>query len=152
MLNFTFVFGAELQQKALELGAAASMASNAIWPLSLTSGTIANAGYAMWLLKRNRTWAQYSGAPSSHWWGGVAMGALCFASFLVYGFGATELGSLGGIVGWPLFMSMSLITSNLLGAVSGEWKNAPRAAWLYSLAGIGLLIVAITVISRGGGA
>ncbi|MDZ7638056.1 MAG: hypothetical protein U5J83_07370 [Bryobacterales bacterium] len=41
------------------------------------------------------------------------MGALCFASFLVYGFGATALGSLGGI---------------------------------------GLLIVAITVIARGGNA
>jgi L-rhamnose-H+ transport protein len=77
------------------------------------------------------------------------MGLLCFGSFLVYGVGATALGPLGGIVGWPLFMSMALITSNTLGALSGEWRGAPRQAWLYSLAGIGLLIVAITVIARG---
>lgn len=151
MLNFTFVFGEELQRKALEFGATPSMASNAIWPLALTAGTIANAGYALLLMKRNRTWSDLRG-PSSHYFGGFAMGALCFASFLVYGHGATALGDLGGIVGWPLFMSMALITSNLLGALSGEWKHAPRAAWGYSLAGIALLIAAITVIARGGNA
>lgn len=151
MLNFTFVFGEELQKQALAFGAAPSMASNAIWPLALTAGTIANAGYALLLLKRNHTWPQLRG-PASHWLGGVAMGVLCFASFLVYGHGATALGELGGIVGWPLFMSMALITSNLLGALSGEWTNAPRAAWAYSLAAIVLLMVAITVIARGGSA
>lgn len=151
MLNFTFVFGEELQRKALEFGASPSMASNAIWPLALTAGTIANAGYALLLLKRNRTFGDLRG-PGIHWFWGAMMGVLCFASFLVYGHGATALGDLGGIVGWPLFMSMALITSNTLGALSGEWKNAPRAAWMYSLAGMGLLMVAITVIARGGNA
>lgn len=149
MLNFTFVFGEELQRKALEFGAAPSMASNAIWPLALTAGTLANAGYALLLLKRNRTWSHLRG-PAGHWVWGVLMGVLCYASFLVYGHGATALGTLGGIVGWPLFMSMALITSNTLGALSGEWRNAPRAAWVYSLAGMGLLILAITIIARGG--
>jgi L-rhamnose-H+ transport protein len=149
MLNFTFVFGAELQQKALANGASPSMASNAIWPLALTAGAITNAGYAWWLLRKNRTTGDLRG-PAGHWVAGIAMGALCFASFLVYGHGATALGDLGGIVGWPLFMSMALITSNLLGALSGEWRNAPRAAWAYSIAGIGLLMIAITIIARGG--
>lgn len=151
MLNFTFVFGEQLQSKALEFGASRSMASNAIWPLALTAGAVANAGYALLLLKRNKTWGDLR-APAGHWFWGSLMGVLCFASFLVYGHGATALGDLGGIVGWPLFMSMALITSNILGALSGEWKNAPRAAWLYSLAGMGLLIVAILVIARGGNA
>ncbi|MCW5966077.1 MAG: hypothetical protein KIT83_18715 [Bryobacterales bacterium] len=150
MLNFTFVFGEPLQAQAIAFGASQSMASNAIWPLALTAGTIANAGYCIYLLNRNRTWKEFRGAESSHWFNGSLMGALCFASFLIYGLGATALGSLGGIVGWPLFMSMSLITSNLLGAFSGEWKGAPPVAWRYSMAGIVLLIVAITVIARGG--
>ena len=149
MLNFAFVFGVELQNRALEFGAAGSMASNAIWPLALTSGAITNAGYALLLMKRNGTFSQLRG-PAGHWWAGIAMGALCFASFLVYGHGATALGNLGGIVGWPLFMSMALITSNLLGALSGEWKNAPRAAQWYSIGGIVLLMVAITIVARGG--
>jgi L-rhamnose-H+ transport protein len=149
MLNFTFVFGAELQNRALAAGASSAMASNAIWPLALTSGAVTNIGYALWLMKRNGTAAQLRG-PASHWLYGFLMGALCFASFLVYGLGATALGELGGIVGWPLFMSMALITSNLLGALSGEWRNAPRAAWGYSLAGIALLMVAIAIVARGG--
>ena len=69
---------------------------------------------------------------------------------MAYGAGATALGPLGGIVGWPLFMSMSLITSNIWGALTGEWKGASRRSYAYSLVGIGFLIVAITVISRGG--
>lgn len=149
MLNFTFVFGAELQQRALAHGAATSLATIAIWPLALTAGAIPNAGYAWLLLQRNRTVAELKG-PAGHWAFGASMGALCFASFLVYGQGAAALGELGGIVGWPLFMSMALITSNALGALSGEWRGAPRAAWGWSMAGMVLLIAAITVIARGG--
>ncbi len=150
MLNFTFVFGEPLQTQAIHFGASPSMASNAIWPLALTAGTITNAGYCIYLLNRNRTWSEFRGSAPSHWFHGSLMGALCFASFLIYGMGATALGSLGGIVGWPLFMSMSLITSNLLGALSGEWKGSPPAAWRFSIGGIALLIVAITIIARGG--
>lgn len=151
MLNFAFVFGEELQQRALAAGAGTAMASNAIWSLCLTAGFIANAGYAAILLRRNGTWRLFSPdkAPAGHWIGGSLMGIICFASFMTYGSGATALGDLGGIVGWPLFMAMSLITSNLLGLLTGEWAGAPKKAYLYSLAGIGLLIVAITIISRG---
>ncbi len=150
MLNFTFVFGAPLRDQALAQGVAAGLASNAIWPLALTAGSVANAGYAAWRLSRNRTWGQFRDAPASHWIGGIAMGLLCFASFMVYGLGATALGRLGGVVGWPLFMSMALITSNSLGALTGEWRGAPRSAWAYSIAGIAVLVIAIAVIATGG--
>jgi L-rhamnose-H+ transport protein len=153
MLNFAFVFGEELQRRALDAGASPTWASNAIWCLALTSGCIANAGYCVILLNRNRTWDRFSSANApggANWMLGIIMGVICFAGFMTYGTGATLLGPLGGIVGWPLFMSMALITSNLLGAATGEWRGAPRQAWLYSIAGIGLLIVAITIISSGG--
>ncbi|HVN22216.1 MAG TPA: L-rhamnose/proton symporter RhaT [Dongiaceae bacterium] len=151
MLNFSFVFGQELQTKAQAAGATASMASNAIWSVTLTAGFLVNAGYCVWLLQQNGTWKLFREAGGArHWINGTLMGLLCFGSFLVYGMGATALGPLGGIVGWPLFMSMSLITSNALGALSGEWKGASRKSYGYSLVGIALLILAIVVISRGG--
>lgn len=148
-LNFAFVFGGELSRLAAAHGATPGNAPNAVWALTLTGGTIANAGYAIWLLNRNRNWNLFRTGPSNHWFWASLMGLLCFASFLIYGYGATALGRLGGIVGWPLFMSMALITSNTLGALSGEWKGAPRSARSYSLAGIGLLIAAIVVIALG---
>jgi L-rhamnose-H+ transport protein len=152
MLNFSFVFGQELQQQALSLGASASMAANAIWSLTLTAGFLANAGYCVYRLQRNGTWHLFSppNASGGYWLGGSLMGLICFGSFLAYGMGATALGPLGGIVGWPLFMSMSLITSNIWGALTGEWVGASRRSYAYSLIGIAFLILAITVISRGG--
>jgi len=152
MLNFAFVFGEELQRQSAAAGASASMSANALWALTLTAGFFANAGYAVYLLGKNHTWAIFSSPqrPFSYWLGAALMGVLLFASFMAYGSGATALGPLGGIVGWPLFMSMSLITSNTWGALTGEWKGASRRAYGYSLVGIAFLIIAIVVISRGG--
>ncbi|MFN7996355.1 MAG: L-rhamnose/proton symporter RhaT [Bryobacteraceae bacterium] len=150
MLNFSFAFGDELQQRALAAGATRDAASNAIWPLCLTSGLIANAGYSLLLLRRNHSWKQFSAVPGSYWVWGALMGVLCFGSFIVYGAGANALGKLGAVVGWPLFMSMSLITSNTLGWISGEWKGGSPRAIRYAVAGIAVLIVAITVIALGG--
>jgi L-rhamnose-H+ transport protein len=153
MLNFAFVFGEEFQRRALEGGAHASMAANGIWAFTLTAGFVANGGYAVYLLVKNRTWQFFSRAqaPLAYWIGAGLMGVLLFGSFMAYGAGAMALGPLGGIVGWPLFMSMSLITSNVLGALTGEWAGASRRSYGYSLVGIGLLILAIAVIRVGGG-
>ncbi|MDR3738991.1 MAG: L-rhamnose/proton symporter RhaT [Terracidiphilus sp.] len=150
MLNFSFAFGGELQQRALDAGATRDAASNAIWPLCLTAGLIANAGYSILLLQREGSWKLFRGAPAGYWGWGALMGLLCFGSFIVYGAGANALGSLGAVVGWPLFMSMSLITSNTLGWISGERSGAPPKAIRYAVAGMAIPIVAITVIVSGG--
>ena len=152
MLNFAFVFGEELQRQTAASGVSASMSSNALWALTMTAGFVANAGYAIYLLGKNHTWGVFltSPRPIGSWAGTGLMGVVLFASFMAYGSGATALGPLGGIVGWPLFMSMALITSNAWGAITGEWKGASRRAYGLSLVGIAFLIVAIVVISRGG--
>jgi L-rhamnose-H+ transport protein len=150
MLNFSLAFGEELPRRALDAGASRDAATNAVWCLCLTAGVIANAGYCVLLLNRNRTWGVFRSGPGVYWVWGSLMGLLCFGSFIVYGAGANALGPLGPIVGWPLFMSMSLVTSNCLGWLSGEWKGAPSRAIAYAVAGIAVLIVAITIIAAGG--
>lgn len=149
MLNFSFAFGGELQERALAAGANLDAASNAIWPLCLTAGLLPNAGYAVYRLYRNRTWARFRGSRLRDWSWASSMGLLCFGSFVVYGAGANTLGELGPVVGWPLFMSMALITSNTLGWLSGEWREAPPQAVRYSRLGVLLLILAIAVIAVG---
>lgn len=149
MLNLSFAFGAGLQRRAEELGASPNNATNAIWLVTLLAGFIPNALYALARVRAGRAFGEFSvNAARNGFWASL-MGVLCFASFLVYGFGATALGELGPVAGWPLFMSMALITSNTLGRLSGEWRGAPPRALRYSLAGIGTLIVAIVVISLG---
>jgi L-rhamnose-H+ transport protein len=151
MLNFSFVFGKDLQQLAADAGAQPAMASNSIWAVALTAGFLANAGYCVYLLQKNRTWDLFAhkGVPGVYWLGASLMGLIWFAGIAVYGIGAAGMGALGAVMGWPLFMAMIIIMANLWGAVTGEWKGASKGTYAYSWTGIVILVLAIYVISRG---
>lgn len=154
MLNFGFAFGKELQQLTLAAGAKTAMASNPIWALALTAGFVVNAGYCVYLLQRNRSWRAMGQqkAAALYWLGGIVMGFLWFAGIAVYGVGAAALGPLGAVIGWPVFMAMLIVAGNIFGVLTGEWKGASRGTYGYSWLGIGVLIVAIYVISLGSAA
>jgi L-rhamnose-H+ transport protein len=152
MLNFAFLFGKEFQELSLSTGASPTVASNPIWALALSAGFISNGGYCIYLLQKNRTWATFSAPMSSggYWLGGILMGFLWFGSIAFYGMGAARLGALGGIIGWPVYMAMIIVTANLWGAVTGEWAKASPRSVAYSWSGITLLLIAIYVISLAG--
>ncbi len=150
MLNFSFVFGDELRLRALQAGASNAMAANPIWGLTVTGGFVANFLYCVYLLQKNRTWSVFrEGRPSTYWLLGVSMGLLWFGGIVLYGMGAASLGTLGGIVGWPIFMTIDILAALFWGAISGEWKGASRRALAYNWAGVALLLVAIAIISAG---
>jgi len=150
MMNFSFVFGDELRLRALKAGASSAMAANPIWALTVTAGFVSNFLYCVYLLNKNRTWAVFrEGNPYASWPLGILMGLLWFGGVVFYGTGASSLGSLGNIVGWPIFMTLDIIVGLFWGAMSGEWKGASRRALVYNWAGIGVLLVAIAVISAG---
>jgi len=149
MLNFGFVFGKKLQEVTLSLGAGPAMSANSLWSLTLTAGFVANAAYCVYLLRRNRSWSLFSKpqSPTKCWLGGVLMGLLWFSGVVTYGIGASRLGPLGGSLGWPLYMAMLIITANVWGAMTGEWKGASRRSSGYAWLGMAVLVAAIYVIS-----
>jgi L-rhamnose-H+ transport protein len=150
MMNFSFVFGDELRVRALHCGASNVMAANSIWALTLTGGFFANFLYCVYRLNKNRTWSVFhEGNPSRYWLLGLLMGLLWFGGTVLYGMGAASLGALGGIIGWPIFLTVDVIGALLWGALSGEWRGASRRALVYNWAGVGILLVAIAVISAG---
>jgi L-rhamnose-H+ transport protein len=150
MMNFSFIFGDELRLRALQSGASNAMAANPIWALTVTGGFVANFLYCVYLLNKNRTWSVFrEGNRSGYWLLGISMGLLWFSGTVFYGMGAASLGGLGGIVGWPIFMTIDIIAALFWGAVSGEWKGASRRALIYNWTGVGVLLVAIGVISAG---
>ena len=59
---------------------------------------------------------------------------------------ATSLGSIGTSVGWPVFIGLIVITSNLWGISLGEWKERPRANFYQMIAGSVVLIAAAFII------
>lgn len=46
-------------------------------------------------------------------------------------------------------MSMTVITANTFGWVTGEWRGSPRKAYAYGAAGLLVLVVAIVIIGVG---
>src|SRR5215469_1642134 len=148
MLNFSFVFGDEIRLRALASGASSSMAANPIWSLTVTGGFLSNLLYCVYRLNKNRTWRVYAqGNRSTYWVLGCLMGLLWYGGIVAYGMGAASLGKFGGIVGWPIFMTLDIIAGIFWGAVTGEWKRASRSALAYCWAGVGVLLLAIVVIS-----
>ena len=57
---------------------------------------------------------------------------------MAYGASATLLGQLGTTMGWLILMSVSVLTANLWGVVTGEWKGAPKNAHLRMFLGLGV--------------
>ena len=148
MLNFSFLFGDELRLRALGTGASAAMAANPIWALTVTGGFFANLVYCVYLLGCNHTWSVYRKRGSlTYWLLGISMGLLWFSGTVLYGVGANSLGALGGIVGWPIFMTLDIIVALFWGAVSGEWKGASPRAVAYCWVGVAILLLSIGVIS-----
>jgi len=145
--NLGFTFGSEYQRRAIEQGAAESMAGNALWaPLTLPL-FVCSAGYCVWLMRKNKTGGLLLLQGTRHYWVlAASMGLMWIGGFAVYAPGARFLGSLGTSVGWAVMMSTMVITANILGFVTGEWKGASRKAFRLAVAGVAFLILAIGVV------
>jgi L-rhamnose-H+ transport protein len=59
------------------------------------------------------------------------------------------LGKLGPSVGWALFIGMMVISSNISGYITGEWKSAGRKSIKYLFLSIGLIVTALLLIGYG---
>jgi L-rhamnose-H+ transport protein len=152
MLNFSFVFGKAVQDAAITFGARPDLAANAIWAPALAGGFLPNALYPLYLLRKKKTWGNYtaSGVSVLYFLGAAVMGLLWYGGISLYGVGAAMMGPLGAVLGWPIFMSMNIIVANVLGVLTGEWAGASSSARRISWAGIGVLVVAIVVVALAG--
>ena len=148
MLNFAFAFGQQFADEAIRLGASPSRAPYAVWPVGLLGGLIPNLGYSIYLLNKNRTWDRFRGWIPDVGFASL-MGVFWMGAMSLYGVSSVYLGALGTSAGWALFQIFMIITANISGVVTGEWKKAPRAALQQLWAGLGLLAVATGVIAMG---
>jgi L-rhamnose-H+ transport protein len=143
--NLGFAYGQPIIDRAQAAGVPAYLASNVVWALLTAVLFLCNAGYATLLLIRNRTASRFARNGRYFLFGGL-MGVLWMGGFLFYGAGARRLGELGPSLGWAILMSAMVLTANLLGAATGEWKGAPPAASRRLVCGVGLLILAIALL------
>jgi L-rhamnose-H+ transport protein len=146
--NLGFVSGGEIIRHAQMAGVPDYLAPNLVWALLCLFMFLFNAGYSIVLLRRNHTTSLFAapGAARNFLFGSL-MGIIWMGGFFLYGAGAGKLGALGSSLGWGILMSTMVMTANVLGILTGEWRDAPLVA-KYRL-GQGLLILMLAIAGLG---
>ena len=143
----------EIVDKSVQIGNAnLSYASNAVLFIILIGGSIPNIGYCIFLLNKNKNWRLYkSNNLILYWIAILSTGLIYSASTGLWGISISEkmLGDLGPSIGWALFIGMIVISSNISGYFTGEWKSAGNKALKYLFVSIGLIISALLLIGFG---
>ena len=139
LLNVGFANATPVAEAAIKAGALPRNSSLAAWVVVLFGAVLMNAGYAVFLLIKNKSWSGFTatGAGKAYKWAIIA-GLLWFGALGTYGQGAALMGSIGPVIGWPILLGLSLIVSNALGFFTGEWKDA---AGPFRLMIVGLVVL-----------
>jgi L-rhamnose-H+ transport protein len=146
--NLALVFGGPLLRAAEKAGAGPLWAPNAVWLPLMLGGAVPNLLYCVYRLKTHNTADRFTEPDTwSHWFYAFVMAVFWFGSISLYGMASARLGSWGNIFGWPLFMSLIVMTASVLGMVTGEWKGAGKRALLMQAYGVAILILSVFVLS-----
>ena len=147
-LNFVYAFGSDALLHARQAGVSPVWMSNVIAAPAVSGGFIANALYCGYLLRRNRTFSNFSLADVRiNWLYGALMGALWFGGQALYGLGVYRMGDFGTVIGWPLLMGTIIITSNLAGLATGEWTPSNNSVRLHLGFGVAIILAALYFLS-----
>jgi L-rhamnose-H+ transport protein len=147
-VNFAFAFGYPVSEAALKSGTGELGASVAVLVLMLSGSFVVSAGYCIYLLNRNHTWNDFFlPGSASQWFCGFLMGSAQQSAFLIYGVATVYMGSIGPVVGWPVYMAMIILTANFWGWIRGEWRGSDQRTYLYLFCGIVLIVLPIYLVS-----
>lgn len=147
-LNFCYAFGADLIATARSLGASPVWAANVVAAPATMGGSVMNFLYCAYLLRKNSTAGRFRIRELRvNWLYGALMGAFWFGGLAVYGLGVSRMGAFGTIVGWPLLMGTIIITSNVAGFLTGEWKGAGCRIRAWLAAGMVIILIALWILA-----
>jgi L-rhamnose-H+ transport protein len=148
LFNIVLAYGAPIREQAIVFGADRNLAANAIWSLAVTGGSIPSIFWSLRLLRRNARWKLYrepnSGKNALMCAG---MGAAWILGTVLYGSATARLGKFGTALGWPIYMSATILVGILWGWGLGEWKEAPRRSIQLLWAGVSTQILSIVLLS-----
>jgi L-rhamnose-H+ transport protein len=143
LINIAFAYGSEIQKVAVEHGASATSAGNAVWLLVANAGFFPSLIYSLYLLKRNQTWSTFRAGSGKYWLLPPLMGLMWISGTVMYGVGANAMGSLGPAIGWPVFLSTTVLVANSWGFFTHEWKGIHGRPLRLQTAGLIILIAAM---------
>ena len=151
-MSFAFKAGAPVQATAIELGVIPVRSNIPLLVVILWGGFLTNALWCVYLGLRNKSFKNLGDASTPrlrNWLLCALAGTLWYFQFFFYGMGETQMGAYN-FSSWSLHMAFVIVTSNILGLLTGEWKgcHGKAVAWLY--AGTAVLILSTCIIGIGG--
>jgi hypothetical protein len=123
LLNIIFAYSSEIQRQAISHGANPTSAANAVWLLVANAGFLPSLFYSLFLLQKNRTWGTFRSSRGWYWLTTPLMGLMWISCIVMYGVGANKMGSLGPVIGWPAFVSTTVLGATIWGFFAREWKG-----------------------------
>jgi L-rhamnose-H+ transport protein len=148
--NFAVHFGQPISVQVRDIGTVAPYNyGNAMLLLFFLGGWVVNTLYCCRLFLKNRSAGNFLHFHSvSNSFRGILMSVLFVGGAFLYTIAVTFFSSnTGTVVGWPVFLSATIIVSTLLGVTSGEWKHVRRQTLVWLYGGIAMLIVAVVLAS-----
>lgn len=146
--NFSFSLTTPMQHTALALGATPLGAANIMWPGFLFFTFLPYAGYMLYLHANNKSFSHYRrSATKKYYLFALLMGFCWYGSLIFYSKASQLIGTIGPIVGWPLFMVLVILTSNFWGWKHQEWLGCDRK--IKTILWLGLILLILSVIVLG---
>jgi len=149
--NLGFAFSGDIIRKSIESGAWAATGGYGVWSLVLGAGFFPNLFYCLYRLLRNRTFTAFL---QKDWLRetllAVSMAVVWMSGLLLYGAGATLAGKYGTSVGFTLFVAMSVLSSTVLGVLTGEWKSTSARTRKLLATGVAQILISVVVLNLGG--
>jgi L-rhamnose-H+ transport protein len=150
-INLGFAFSAPILEKAVALGAIPVTSTYASWALVLGAGFIPNLLYCFLLLFRKGTWPLFLKPGWARETGlGIAMGLLWLSGMVGYGIGATLVGKYGTSLGYALFITGMILSSNFLGILTGEWRATSPGTRRVLATAVVVILISVLVLNLGG--
>ncbi len=150
LVNFALIYGSPIADPAIQEGLSATDANNAVWGLVFASSYLVNIGYCLFRSIRAKTLQDYFRPSTGRYWIlAASMGILWAGGIVVYGRGASMSGTYGPIFGFPIMLVVSILTGNVVGALSGEWRGVSSKARYTMALGLAMMLLAITSLGYG---
>jgi L-rhamnose-H+ transport protein len=150
LFNIALAYGGEFNRLAIAQGASPLNAANAQWAFTVTFGYLPNLLLTVVTFTRRKAWGSFLTGPSLYWILAPLMGLMFIAGTALYGTGAGLMGDIGPVIGWPVYMSISIVAGVFWGWATGEWRGAPRSALHLLTAGTLVQLVSITFLGGHG--
>ena len=146
-INFALAYGITLRARAENIGYSSKVSGNLVWTWAMAGSFVINAGYCIYLLRKNRSLPKYGHQGTSlYWFYSCLMGILLTGGIMIYGYGAASWGAIGKSIGWAVFLCFTILSANISGFITGEWRGAPGRATYLMIVGSVLLILAAGVV------